>query len=48
MGLSGLRMADGLVTLADEVNCEGCFTFCKEGFWFWGRGQRRAQVTYCV
>ena len=42
MGLSVLRMADGLVTLVDKVNFEGCFTSGKEGFWFGGRGRRGA------
>ena len=31
MGLSVLRMAGGLVTLVEEVNLEGDFTFGKEG-----------------
>ena len=42
MGLSVLRMVDGLVTLVDEGKFEGCFTFGKEGFCFGDRGRRRA------
>ena len=32
MELSVLRMADGLVTLVDEVNLKGASLFGKEGF----------------
>ena len=40
MGLSVLRMADGLVNLVDEVNLKGGVTLGKKGFWFGGRGHR--------
>ena len=37
MGLSVFRVADGLVTLVDEVNLKG-FTFGKKGFWLGAEG----------
>ena len=40
MGLSVLRMADGLVTLVDEVNLKEVSLLIRN-FWFEGRGCRR-------
>ena len=40
MGLSVLRMADGLVTLVDEVNLKGASLLVRRVL-VWGRGRRR-------
>ena len=40
MGLSVLRMADGLVTLVDEVNLKGASLLVRKVL-VWGRGRRR-------
>ena len=42
MGLSVLRMADGLVTLVDQVNLKGASLLVEKISWFRGRGRRRA------
>ena len=42
MGLSVLiRMADGLVTLLDEVNLKGASLLARKVFGFGSRGRRR-------
>ena len=41
MGLSVLRMADGLVTLVDEVNLKGASLLVRKVFGLGGRGRRR-------
>ena len=34
-------MADGLVTLVDEVNLKGASLLVRKVFWFGARGRRR-------
>ena len=38
MGLSVFRMADGLVTLVDEVNLKGASLLIREAFGFGAEG----------
>ena len=41
-GLNELRMADGLMTLMDEMNLNGVSPLPREVLGFGGRGRRRA------
>ena len=38
MGLSVLRMADGLVTLVDQVDLKGASLLVRKAFWFGAEG----------
>ena len=41
VGLSVLSVADGLVTLVDEVNLKGASLLVRKVLWFGGRRSRR-------
>ena len=43
VGLSVLRMADGLVTLEDEVNLKGASLLVRKVFGLWAEGAGRCR-----
>ena len=48
MGLGVLRMADGLVTLVDEVNLKGASHLVRKIFGFRAEGAGGRRRFYCI